>query len=82
MPSVDVTSEGKESRMDINKLRSVNEKSQLEALKEFYGQDIGEDRASLVANMKKISLKINPAVCLIFVIVYWVVGMMQYFAQV
>ena len=68
--------------MDINKLRSVNEKSQLEAFKEFYGQDIGEERASLVDKMKKISLKIKPAVCSMFVIVYWVVGMMQYFAQV
>ena len=70
------------SQVDINKLRSVNERLQLDALKEFYGKDVGEDKAVKIERMKTISLIINPAFCLGFVIVYWVVGMWQYFAGI
>ena len=68
--------------IDINKLRSINEKYQLEALKDFYKKDVGQKREAQIAKMKRISLKINPAICLGFVIVYWSVGMKHYFAEV
>ena len=68
--------------VDMDKLRSIDEKTQRDALKELYSKDLGEARTAKIARMRKISSKLNPGACLVFVCVYWVVGMRQYYAEV
>ena len=68
--------------VDLNKLRSIDERTQMDALKKLYSKDIGKQRIDKIARMRNISIKLNPAACLIFVVVYWVVGMRQYYAEV
>ena len=68
--------------IDINKLKSIDERIQLGALKELYGMDLGQDKAAKIEQIRKISTKLFPAICCVFVIVYWAVGISQYYAQI
>ena len=71
-----------DQKMELSKLKSVDEKIQREALKELYARDVGKKRTNKIAKMRKISTKLNPAACCVFVLVYWTIGMRQYYAQV
>ena len=63
-------------------LVSVNEKVQQDALKELYSRNLEVARNAKITQMKKISLKISPFACLVFVVAYWVIGLNHYNAEV
>ena len=63
-------------------LVSVNEKVQQDALKELYSRNLEAARKAKITQMKKISLKISPFACLVFVVAYWIIGLNHYNAEV
>ena len=61
-------------------LRSVNEKEELQAQKAYYEKvqaEIGEKRGKKLAFMKKLSIVYIPFLCLVFAILYWIIGLKQ-----
>ena len=71
-----------DQKTDMKKLKSVDERIQLDALKELYAKNAGKNCARKIEKMKKISRKLNPAACFVFVVVYWIIGIKQYYVQV
>ena len=59
-------------------LVSVNEKEELEAQKKFYDKiqrDMGEKRTKKLEFWKKMSLVYLPVMAVIFVCLYWFIGL-------
>ena len=69
-------------QIDKSKLLSINEEVQRDALKKLYSKDLGTQRKAKIHQLKNISLKVNPLVCITFIVVYWAVGLNQYNAEV
>ena len=61
---------------------SINEEVQRDALRELYSIDLGAKKRAKIKHLKNISLRVNPIVCIIFVVSYWVVGLNQYNTEV
>ena len=61
-------------------LRSINEKEELQAQKAYYEKiraEMGAKRAKKLVFMKKLSVAYIPFLCLVFAVLYWVVGLKQ-----
>ena len=59
-------------------LVSINEKEELEAQKKFYNKiqrDMGEKRVKKLEFWRKMSLVYLPAMAVIFVCLYWFIGL-------
>ena len=61
-------------------LRSINEKEELQAQKAFYEKiksEMDAKRAKKLAFMKKLSIAYIPFLCLVFAVLYWIIGLKQ-----
>ena len=68
-----------------SKLVSIDERQQQRSMKLFYerqAQKRKEANARKIKKMKKFTLVINPMFCLGFIVVYWVVGLNQYYKDI
>ena len=68
--------------IDRSNLLSINEQVQRDALKKLYSKDLGAKRKAKIRRLKNLSLKVNPFVCITFIVVYWAVGLSQYNAEI
>ena len=61
-------------------LRSINEKEELQAQKAFYEKiksEMDAKRAKKLSFMKKLSMVYIPSLCLVFAVLYWIIGLKQ-----
>ena len=61
-------------------LRSINEKEELQAQKEYYEKiksEMDAKRAKKLVFMKKLSMVYIPSLCLVFAVLYWIIGLKQ-----
>ena len=61
-------------------LRSINEKEELQAQKAFYEKiksEMDAKRAKKLAFTKKLSIAYIPFLCLVFAVLYWIIGLKQ-----
>lgn len=70
------------AQIDKSKLLSINEEVQRDELRKLYSKDLGRKKKAKIRQLKNVSLKVNPLVCITFVVVYWAVGLNQYNAEV
>ena len=63
-----------------NNLVSVNEKEELEAQRGFYAKiarEMSEKRSRKLKRLERMNLIYLPIICVSFVFVFWVVGLMN-----
>ena len=61
-------------------LRSINEKEELQAQNVYYEKiklEMNAKRAKKLAFMKKLSMAYIPLLCLVFAVLYWIIGLKQ-----
>ena len=61
-------------------LRSINEKEELQAQRVYYEKiklEMNAKRAKKLAFMKKLSMAYIPLLCLVFAVLYWIIGLKQ-----
>ena len=56
-------------------LVSINEEVQQAAMKELYSQKMNKDQEGMIKRLQFFGKVVYPALCICFVITFWVMGM-------